>query len=314
MPLKYLHEHPQFADLLAIVANEESIDPPSLIEKDYWIMHCLFGLQANNLKFQMKGGTSLSKGFGLINRFSEDIDIQIEPPSNIKVYTGRNQDKSQHIQSRLDFYDWLAENIKIDGINAERDRDFDDEKARSGGIRLFYTTTQDYPKDLKEGILLEVGFDDVRPNVEKNISSWAYDYACEKVEIKDNRAKAVACYHPGYTLVEKLQTVSTKYRKQQEAGGFPENFMRHYYDIFCLLKDKSIQEFISSPDYIAHKEKRFRTGDNLTISQNEAFILSDLKTRALYEGEYQKSTTLYYREKPSFESILSLIREYSDRL
>lgn len=154
----------------------------------------------------------------------------------------------------------------------------------------------------------------MRPNVEKNISSWAYDYACEKVEIKDNRAKAVACYHPGYTLVEKLQTVSTKYRKQQEAGGFPENFMRHYYDIFCLLKDKSIQEFISSPDYIAHKEKRFRTGDNLTISQNEAFILSDLKTRALYEDEYQKSTTLYYREKPSFESILSLIQEYSDRL
>lgn len=152
------------------------------------------------------------------------------------------------------------------------------------------------------------------PNSQRNISSWAYDYASGKVEIKDNRAIAVACYHPGYTLVEKLQTVSTKYRKQQKSGGFPENFMRHNYDIFCLLQDKGIQGFISSPEYIVHKEKRFREADNQIIAQNEAFVLSDLKTRALYEGEYQKSTTLYYREKPSFESILSLIREYSDRL
>jgi len=90
--------------------------------------------------------------------------------------------------------------------------------------------------------------------------------------------------------------------------------MRHNYDIFCLLQDKGIQGFISSPEYIVHKEKRFREADNQIIAQNEAFVLSDLKTRALYEGEYQKSTTLYYREKPSFESILSLIREYSDRL
>ncbi len=292
MTLKYLHEHPEFSDLLAIVAREESIDQPCLIEKDYWIMHCLFGLQANNFKFQMKGGTSLSKGFGLIHRFSEDIDIQIEPPSHRTVYTRRNQDKPQHINSRFEFYDWLAENIQIDGITAERDRDFDDEKARSGGIRLFYTTTQDYPEDLKEGILLEVGFDDVTPNSERNISSWAYDYASGKVEIKDNRAIAVACYHPGYTLVEKLQTVSTKYRKQQESGGFPENFMRHYYDIFCLLKDTSIQNFISSSEYNDHKEKRFREADNQIITENEAFILSDLKTRALYKNEYEKSKTL----------------------
>lgn len=100
-------------------------------------MHCLFGLQANGFKFQMKGGTSLSKGFSLIHRFSEDIDIQIEPPSHMMVYAGQNHDKPQHIKSRLDFYDWLAENIQIDGITAERDQKFDDEKARSGGIRLF---------------------------------------------------------------------------------------------------------------------------------------------------------------------------------
>jgi hypothetical protein len=37
----FLHNHPEFADLIRIVADNESIDNPALIEKDYWIMHCL---------------------------------------------------------------------------------------------------------------------------------------------------------------------------------------------------------------------------------------------------------------------------------
>ena len=40
-------------------------------------------------------------------------------------------------------------------------------------------------------------FAKVTPNEPKDISSWAYDYAADKVEIIDNRAKGVACYHPG---------------------------------------------------------------------------------------------------------------------
>ena len=76
MPLDYLHNHPQFADLIRIVAEEKAIDP-ALVEKDYWIMHCLYGLQQLRLKFELKGGTSLSKGYQIINRFSEDIDITV---------------------------------------------------------------------------------------------------------------------------------------------------------------------------------------------------------------------------------------------
>ena len=71
MPRDVLHNHPQFADLIRIVAAEKGIDP-GLVEKDYWIMHCLYGLQQLGLTFELKGGTSLSKGFQIINRFSED--------------------------------------------------------------------------------------------------------------------------------------------------------------------------------------------------------------------------------------------------
>jgi predicted nucleotidyltransferase component of viral defense system len=100
----YLHNHAQFRDLIRIVAREESIDH-ALVEKDYWIMHCLYGLQKLGMTFELKGGTSLSKGFQIIDRFSEDIDIRIEPPADQNVKTGRNQTKAAHRQSRESFYD-----------------------------------------------------------------------------------------------------------------------------------------------------------------------------------------------------------------
>jgi hypothetical protein len=104
---EFLHERRDFSQLVAIVAERRGIDPV-LVEKDYWIMHCLWGLQAQKFRFELKGGTSLSKGFGVIHRFSEDIDIRVEPPEHMQVKIGRNQDKPAHIASRRDFYDWLS--------------------------------------------------------------------------------------------------------------------------------------------------------------------------------------------------------------
>jgi hypothetical protein len=310
----YLHNHPQFRDLIRIVAREKSIDH-ALVEKDYWIMHCLYGLQKLGMTFELKGGTSLSKGFQIIDRFSEDIDIRIEPPADQNVKTGRNQTKRAHRQSRESFYDWLAGAIRIDGIGeVKRDRDFDNADFFSGGIRLFYESFNEPVEGLKEGILLEVGFDDVTPNIARDISSWAYDYAAGKVEIIDNRATAVACYDPGYTLVEKLQTVSTKFRKQQETGEFPVNFMRHYYDVYSLLQRPEVQAFIGTDAYKGHKEKRFRTGDNPNIAANEAFVLSDPQTRETYKTAYAGTSALYYKARPTFDEILGEITQWAVRM
>ncbi len=315
MSRDYLHNHREFSDLIRIVAQEKAI-APALVEKDYWIMHCLYGLQKLGFKFELKGGTSLSKGYDAIGRFSEDIDIQIEPPEGHDVKTGKNQDKAAHRKSRKDFYDWLAATICIDGIvSVERDTEFDDPgRYHSGGIRLRYKSTTEAVPGLKEGILLEVGFDDVTPNTPKTISSWAYDYAAGRVDIIDNRAIDVACYDPGYTFVEKIQTLSTKFRKQQESGDFHENFMRHYYDVHELLKRENVQTFIGAPDYLAHKKKRFRTADEPDISRNEAFVLSEPATRAAYEKEYEKTSALYYRDRPSFGEILATIAKWAKRL
>src|SRR5580698_2179369 len=107
MSADFLHNHPQFTELIRIVAQQRGIDP-ALVEKDYWIMQSLYGLQQLDLKFELKGGTSLSKGFQIINRFSEDIDIRIEPPKERQVRIGRNHNKAKDIKARKDFYDWLA--------------------------------------------------------------------------------------------------------------------------------------------------------------------------------------------------------------
>jgi len=314
MAIDYLHNHPDFADLIRIVGEERAI-VPALVEKDYWIMHCLYGLQRLHLRFELKGGTSLSKGFGIIKRFSEDIDIRIEPPQELDVKVGRNHSKPAHVESRRRFYDWLAATIDVNGIlEVVRDQAFDDRQYHSGGIRLHYATQAEALTGLKAGILLEVGFDDVIPNLPTDISSWAYDYAADKVEIIDNRAKGVACYHPGYTFVEKLQTISTKYRQQQENGAFPVNFMRHYYDVFCLLQAQDVQTFIGTPAYHDHKQKRFRTGDNPRIAKNEAFLLTVPDVRRLYQQAFTQTAALYYQAQPTFNEILQAIADVIETL
>ena len=158
MPADYLHNHRQFADLIRIVAEQRDIDP-ALVEKDYWIMHCLYGLQRLGLIFQLKGGTSLSKGHQAIERFSEDIDILIEPPPGRDVKTGRHHNKPWQIQTRRAFYDWLAnEKIHIDGITkAERATEFDNDTLSSAGIRLHYPTKVRALKVVGEGVGLAAG-------------------------------------------------------------------------------------------------------------------------------------------------------------
>jgi hypothetical protein len=314
MAADYLHNHPQFADLIRIVAEEKGI-APALVEKDYWIMHCLYGLQQLGLKFELKGGTSLSKGHGIIHRFSEDIDIRIEPPPELHVKTGRNQTKHPHVESRRKFYEWLANTIRIDGIDkVARDTAFDGTHSFSGGIRLSYNSIMPPVEDLKEGVLLEAGFDTVTPNTAKDISSWAYDYAASKIDIIDNRAKAVPCYDPRYTFVEKLQTVSTKFRKQQETKGSPIDFMRHYYDVHSLLTRREVHEFIGTDAYKEHKAKRFRGGDERDLTKNQAFHLKDRETRAAYDKAYNATSALYYAGKPTLDEILAEIGKLVDRL
>lgn len=314
-PDRFLHELKDFNDLIMAVSRERGI-LPYLVEKDYWIMHALYGLQRQGFSFELKGGTSLSKGYRVIERFSEDIDIRIEPPPELEVKCGKNHLKPPHVESRRSFFDWLAKSIQIHGITeVERDRAFDNNDYTSAGIRLMYPSGFQSVEGLKDGILLEVGFDDTAPNEPVDISSWALDKATAAgVRFVDNRGLAIKCYDPAFTFVEKLQAVSTKFRKQQESGEFPANFLRHYYDIYCLLSVARVQSFIGTEEYEERKAKRFPKADVRCISENEAFIMSTPEVRSLYKAEYTKTAGLYYAGMIPFEDILERVRQNVDRL
>lgn len=313
MTANYLHQRKDFLDLVNVIADERGIEP-FLVEKDYWIMHVLYGLRKQGFDFELKGGTSLSKGYGIISRFSEDIDIVINPPKTlpIKLWSGRNHTKEIHIQSRLDYYQWLAENIIIEGIiEIQRDIEFDaPPRYFGGGIRLFHESLTGRVEGAKEGILLEVGFDDVSPNQPITITSWTYDRALEAgIKIADNRAIDIKCYNPEYTFVEKLQAIIRKFAQEQESKVINQNFLRQYYDVYELLGNQTVVDFIGTTEYEAHKVRRFNSKEMETpLSENAAFDFSDNVLLETFKERFQQTKALYYNGQPTFEEIIGRIK------
>lgn len=314
----FIHNDPEFKELLNLVASKKGIDV-TLVEKDYWIMHTLYSLQKQGIQFELKGGTSLSKGYGLIHRFSEDIDIHIR--NNFGLKTEGKEDKHEIKEGRKTFYDVLAKTLSINGIvRIERDYAFDDkDKYRSGGIRLHYESYTTQLNDLKDGILLEAGFDTNTPNKPVDISSWIWEHLISmnlQSQYINNTAPAILCYHPGYTLVEKLQTIIRKYRNRNSPDESNNtNFMRQYYDVYCLLGNEDIIAFTKTPEYKMHKLARIKGSDkDIEVANHPAFLLHDVKIRESFKKRYKATAKLYYNGQPEFEDILARIATYLPQL
>ena len=187
-------------------------------------MHCLYGLQQLGLTFELKGGTSLSKGFQIINRFSEDIDIRIEPP----IGPGR-EDRPQSGQS--------CTSKKPQGLLrlAGGNDPISTESKRLNAIPPSTTKTLSAAAfDCHTSRIVKAmdGLKSGRPCWKPALTTWrrtskrtsVHGYMTTpltRCEIIDNRAKGVPCYDPAYTFVEKLQTVSTKFRQQRASKDFP---------------------------------------------------------------------------------------------
>jgi hypothetical protein len=167
------------------------------------------------------------------------------------------------------------------------------------------------PEGVKDGILLEVDFDTVAPNRQCNISSWAYERAAAAGidKLAGNRAMSVACYEPGYTLVEKLQTISTKYRKHRKTAACPRTSCdTTIMSTACWgtsrSRSSSGRQLISS----------FPAAEDKDIAKNEAFVLSDEAVRATYASAYAETSALYYQGQPPFADLLARIKEYAPTL
>lgn len=312
----YLHEHKDFEDLIINYGRRHNIKP-SQVEKDYWVMHFLHKLN-QEFELRFKGGTSLSKGFGLIERFSEDLDIQIEAPAGMEVRSIKNKSKSA-VESRKNFFSHIMERCNFDGvIEVREDPTFADPKGeyRNIGIMLIYKTYFEGDPTLKPGVLLEVGFAKVEPAEPRDITSWVFEEARAALGegvLIDNRAMGVLCYKPGYTLIEKLSALSGKHLKFLKNGKMEKNFMRHFYDVACLLGDAEVQKFIGTDEYYTYKAVAFKNKGNANIAENEAFNPPE-DVRKVYRKELETKTSLYYGEKPVFDKIIDTIQSHIDKL
>ena len=213
-------------------------------------MHTVFGLKQLGLTFELKGGTSLSKGFGIIQRFSEDIDIRIEPFDGLQVDTNPNHEKPQHIESRRQFFEKLRDKIKIPGITTvERDTTYDDETLRNAGLRLTYETHFGSIAGLKDGILLEVGFDQTTPNRAVTISSWVVQVRRgQEASIRGQPSSRNSVLQPRIHVCREGTGGGQKvWPVQKEQEKSRPNFLRHYYDIHQLLEVDAVQKFIGTP-------------------------------------------------------------------
>jgi hypothetical protein len=311
---KFIHELDDISILIERIARDIGT-LEQLVEKDYWITHCLWGLKNQGFKFELKGGTSLSKGFGIINRFSEDIDIRIYPPDDFDLKCGKNQNKPSHIKSRLNYFDWLAKEISIPSIITKRDSTYDDKYARNGAIQLLYDSRYSTLQGVKPFVLLEVGFDVTTPNFNLNISSWLNTESKKlNLDVFNNDANNIACYHPGYTFIEKLSAISLKYQKEQSGKIMPVNFIRHYYDIYKLLEQPIVKDFIGTSEYTKHKATRFTKSMLNNLQTSDAFFLRDPTVRERYRQQYERTNALYYNEFPDFDEILDRIGSFMPSL
>jgi hypothetical protein len=103
----------------------------------------------------------------------------------------------------------------------------------------------------------------------------------------------------------------TKYRQEQNDGIVRKNYIRQYYDLYCLLNTNEEQEFIKTDAYQTHKKVRFPYADYIIpISENEAFLLSDPKQRESLKKRYLATSKLYYKGQPDFEIVLNTIHKY----
>ena len=101
----FLHNDKEiFNDLITLTANDTGLIK-AIVEKDYYVTLFLREIVKRQPNIIFKGGTSLSKCYHLINRFSEDIDLNIETES--RPTEGQRRKLINDIKEIIQDYDFL---------------------------------------------------------------------------------------------------------------------------------------------------------------------------------------------------------------
>lgn len=239
--MSYIHQDPDFNALLRLVAQKRGL-AVGLVEKDYWVTHTLWALQQSGLEVWFKGGTSLSKGYGLLQRFSEDLDLKLAAGKEVSLPAVSNWkgDGTKAVASRQEFFGALASAIKVPGAKVDLGPN-QDKLWRFAAMQVRYTVKHQEAADvLRPFVLLEVGEARVTPFEARSLSSFVHDELDAQAKAGDyeaNRPQGLRCVHPMVTLIEKLDAIPRRFPNAKVA---PAAFVRHYEDVARIAQAKGL--------------------------------------------------------------------------
>jgi len=313
--------------------------PPVSIEKDFWVcwtLWKLFNLPEWGEQLVFKGGTSLSKGWGLIERFSEDIDIVIN-----RDYLGFGGDKSpekapskkqrknsletlkatcrSRIHSELKpaleqcFIDALPSGMKwsLEIASLEEDPD--------GQTLLFKYpgTLTGKSTYLQPQVKIELGArSDTWPTNSPLIKPYLAEAFPAILAIDKFMVHAVA---PERTFWEKAMLLHEEtFRPTQKPRK--ARLARHYYDLWCLIKKGIAKRALQYPDLFsgiaAHRAVFFNQNwmDYDTLRPGSLCLVPRKDQIATWRQDYNAMRgEMFFGEVPAFDEIIEVVSDFEKK-
>ncbi len=322
------------AGLFAATAQRLGSTPQN-IEKDFWVcwtLDALFnGLPAGGPRLLFKGGTSLSKGFGLISRFSEDIDVTVfrdDLDLAVSVEELQAMSRTKRIAMlakiagtcRAFIRGPLAEQLNAiiadacrrtglprDGFGVRPDDD-DDQT-----LLLWYPPATPAGPYVRPAVKIESG---AKSALDPNSARVLRPYVDEDAPGLDLSVASVTTVDPRRTYWDKvviLHGLRRWYERRGELRGGGQRISRHYYDLHRLLEapvgaEASADKTLGA-DCVAHARMFFDRPDyDLASAQPPTFALAphDGMVEAL-RRDYAAMTAMIFGPAPAFEAIMTSI-------
>lgn len=311
-----VRDDPDFETLIRATSNDLGITDPTFVEKDYWVTQVLRVL--NNCYpggFLFKGGTSLSKGYSIIQRFSEDVDVLAVPPAGA---TNKGREKhllkmSERVASELGLR-WAAAQSPGGGSRAHRGDAMGFDSVLPPGL---------LPEIRQSAVLLEIGYGDGHEPAEMVdiVPLLSQTGRVDPSDHDDTAPFTVRALHPVRTLVEKLFALHHVVSRHVEGADVSEvRFGRHYYDVFQLLGHQATKQRLGSADFatlVAEVQRVSAAHYGGTTPRPEAgFSTSpafkpDAELRPWLEGRYVASLDLVPdgADRPTFKAVLARVQQ-----
>jgi len=313
--MKLHHDIKLFSDTLRAASQHLDIKL-EFVEKDYWITLVLSRLAKSKYVDEsvFKGGTSLSKGYNLIERFSEDVDIAI---INDKGKTG-NEIKTIIRTIEKEITTELKE-LQVDGVTSKGS------KFRKSVFE--YIATEKGNANNK--LIIEINsFANSFPYERLTIRCMVFDFLMQTgnekyIEQYDLQPFEVNVLSKEQTLLEK--TISLiRFSFEENAIESTSEKIRHFYDLYFLMKNSECAEFVASDSFknqfetiLQHDREMFDVPEGWqTKSVLESPLFTDFLTiweqiKVKYQTEL---SALAYRAIPGEENVAKNFIELINRI